>query len=173
MTRQRKLCGAKTKSTGEPCRRTAGWGTDHPGEGRCKLHGGKSKCGPEHPRYKTGLYADVFKGRLREKLRQAHALPDPTNVLDEIAVARVMFAEYIESSLGDTVTHEMADNIQVMAGRIVTMATRFIKARAAMEFSTMEYRHILDVMKQALDEFIPDEDEQNRFIDIISTRISG
>lgn len=36
-----KVCGA-TKHQGDhgPCRRPAGWGTDHPGWGQCKLHGG-------------------------------------------------------------------------------------------------------------------------------------
>lgn len=32
-------CGAKTRSGG-PCRHEAGWGTQHVGVGRCKLHGG-------------------------------------------------------------------------------------------------------------------------------------
>jgi len=32
-------CGARTRA-GKPCKRPAGWATDHPGEGRCKLHGG-------------------------------------------------------------------------------------------------------------------------------------
>ena len=39
------LCGAKSRQ-GTPCRRPAGWGTDHPGTGRCKLHGGCSPGGP-------------------------------------------------------------------------------------------------------------------------------
>jgi len=50
------LCGAKTRA-GTPCRRPAGWGTDHVGEGRCKLHGGRSLRGFLHPRYKHGRYA--------------------------------------------------------------------------------------------------------------------
>ena len=41
----KKYCGAKTRA-GTPCRRPAGWGTDHVGEGRCKLHGGKSTGAP-------------------------------------------------------------------------------------------------------------------------------
>src|SRR5690554_4493567 len=45
-----KTCGAKTRK-GTPCLRPAGWGTDHPGEGKCKLHGGKSTG----PRDKTKL----------------------------------------------------------------------------------------------------------------------
>lgn len=40
-----KICGAKTRK-GTPCLRPAGWGTDHQGSGKCKLHGGKS-TGPK------------------------------------------------------------------------------------------------------------------------------
>lgn len=36
-------CGATGKQSGAPCGRPAGWGTDHVGTGRCKLHGGVSK----------------------------------------------------------------------------------------------------------------------------------
>jgi hypothetical protein len=37
-------CGAKTRQDGsaEYCGLPAGWGSDHPGAGRCKLHGGKT-----------------------------------------------------------------------------------------------------------------------------------
>lgn len=38
-------CGAARKHTGAPCTRPAGWGTDHPGIGACKLHLG---CTPTH-----------------------------------------------------------------------------------------------------------------------------
>jgi hypothetical protein len=37
-------CGA-TNRAGTPCQQTAGWGTDHAGVGRCKLHGGASPAG--------------------------------------------------------------------------------------------------------------------------------
>ncbi len=40
------ICGAKTRA-GTPCRRPAGWGTNHPGSGRCKLHGGCSTGAPK------------------------------------------------------------------------------------------------------------------------------
>ena len=35
------LCGAKNRA-GNPCRRPAGWGTDHAGFGNCKLHFGST-----------------------------------------------------------------------------------------------------------------------------------
>lgn len=37
-------CDAKTRAGGK-CAKPAGWGTPHPGNGRCKLHGG---CVPNH-----------------------------------------------------------------------------------------------------------------------------
>lgn len=41
-----KYCGAKKRQPPyDECTRPAGWGTDHPGIGRCKLHGGRT---PDH-----------------------------------------------------------------------------------------------------------------------------
>jgi len=37
-------CDAQNRD-GEPCGLPAGWGTDHPGEGRCKHHGGSASGG--------------------------------------------------------------------------------------------------------------------------------
>jgi len=39
------ICGATAKSTGEPCQRPAGWGTDND-SGRCKFHGGAGGSTP-------------------------------------------------------------------------------------------------------------------------------
>lgn len=36
-------CGAKSRQTGDPCQHKAGFGTGHPGFGRCKLHGGNTR----------------------------------------------------------------------------------------------------------------------------------
>lgn len=38
------ICGA-LKRNGEPCGRERGWGTDHPGTGRCKHHAGSTSAG--------------------------------------------------------------------------------------------------------------------------------
>jgi hypothetical protein len=44
----RPLCGARRNRVPDLCRRPAGWGTDHAGVGRCKLHGGASPNGRVH-----------------------------------------------------------------------------------------------------------------------------
>ena len=36
------FCGAQRRHQGSDCRRPSGWGTNHPGWGRCKLHGGST-----------------------------------------------------------------------------------------------------------------------------------
>jgi hypothetical protein len=40
-----RYCGARKRQGEGTCHRPAGWGTDHPGVGRCKLHGGTT---PSH-----------------------------------------------------------------------------------------------------------------------------
>lgn len=42
------LCGARKRSNGEPCRAFAGQGTDHPGVGKCKFHGGSTSSHRTH-----------------------------------------------------------------------------------------------------------------------------
>lgn len=40
------ICGARARNNDmQPCRKKAGWGTDHVGWGNCKLHGGSSPAG--------------------------------------------------------------------------------------------------------------------------------
>lgn len=41
---KKQKCGAKARS-GNPCGRPAGWGTSHPGTGRCKMHAGSTPTG--------------------------------------------------------------------------------------------------------------------------------
>jgi len=42
------LCGSKKRQGAGTCRREAGWGTEHPGTGHCKHHGGASPSGQLH-----------------------------------------------------------------------------------------------------------------------------
>ena len=62
---ERPLCGARKRQPrypGETCARPAGWGTEHPGFGRCKLHGGATP-------YKHGLYSRVVREFLLPSIR--------------------------------------------------------------------------------------------------------
>ena len=83
-------CGATNKQTGTPCKRIAGWGTDHKGQGRCKYHGGASPV-------KHARYSKITRPRLKELLsEQTHELEDPTDLLPEIRMLRALIQDYIE-----------------------------------------------------------------------------
>lgn len=86
------LCGADTKQSEAKypsCHRPAGWGTDHAGAGKCKLHGGASIV-------KSGRYATMDRPRIRDLIAQFELDPDPLNILPEVAAARAIFVDFIE-----------------------------------------------------------------------------
>lgn len=60
-------CDADNRK-GEPCGLPAGWGTDHTGEGRCKLHGGASLRGEDNPAFEHGLFSDYLDEEDREAI---------------------------------------------------------------------------------------------------------
>lgn len=82
-------CGAKTKSSGRPCSKRAGWRTDHPGQGRCYLHGGKTPI--THGRYST-----VRRERVSELMDELAEDPDPMDLLPEVQLLRALVLDFIE-----------------------------------------------------------------------------
>ena len=82
------LCGAP-KRQGGTCRQTAGNRTDHPGVGRCWLHGGRSPV-------KHGRYSTMKRAQIRELIEQHEADPDPLDILPDLAVVRALLQDYID-----------------------------------------------------------------------------
>lgn len=72
-----KLCGA-VKNGGGVCRHESGWGTDHPGTGRCKFHGGSSESGQMAAAKELGTLAAI---------EQAAGMPVEVNPLEALLVA--------------------------------------------------------------------------------------
>lgn len=85
------ICGRtkRSKEDPSPCRKTAGWGTAHPGVGPCKLHGGNNPI-------KHGRYSTIKRESLREAIAEFAADPDPLDILPELAVARALMRDFIE-----------------------------------------------------------------------------
>lgn len=73
------------------CRRPAGEGTDHLGEGRCRYHGGGDNGRPRT----HGLYS-FRREELREKLSEAEGMEQPGDLWTEVAVLRTLLSEYLE-----------------------------------------------------------------------------
>lgn len=81
-------CGARTRA-GEPCQNVAGFRTDHVGEGKCYLHGGRTPI-------RHGRYSGVRHVRLSDLTTEFENDPDPLDILPELAAARALFVDFIE-----------------------------------------------------------------------------
>ncbi|MBI3425036.1 MAG: hypothetical protein HY011_19035 [Acidobacteria bacterium] len=82
-------CGAKTKSGGRTCAQPAGWRTDHPGEGKCYLHGGATPI-------KHGRYSAIQRASLRDRIAKFADDPEPLNLEPEVALLRAFLEDLIE-----------------------------------------------------------------------------
>ena len=83
------LCGARTKRGTGTCKQAAGARTDHPGQGKCWLHGGATPI-------KHGRYSLIQRPRLQELIARFGADANPLDTLPEIALTRGLLVDYIE-----------------------------------------------------------------------------
>jgi hypothetical protein len=90
------ICGAKRANQDKICLQKAGYGTDHTGEGHCKLHAGSSQVGN---RMKHGRRAAALQRKLREAyIAQADENDlqgDPIDLRAELAVQRDLLYLYL------------------------------------------------------------------------------
>lgn len=86
---ERPICGAKKRQGDGVCQKWAGWGTDHVGEGRCKLHGGSSPI--RHGRYSTVRHTE-----LRELIERMEEDPTPLDATPELALARAILHRWVD-----------------------------------------------------------------------------
>lgn len=116
-------CGAKTRAR-TPCQQPAGWGTEHPGTGRCKLHGGASLRGHLHPRYKTGRYSDYRCVVHSEHARGIIGVNDAKVLFDENGVCRgiVQFGEGPVLDRPVPLRREDLDLLRQLPGYTVSLA---------------------------------------------------
>lgn len=82
-------CGASARSSGGTCRNPAGFKTDHPGQGRCHLHGGATPI-------KHGRYSTIKRPEIRALIEQYEADDNPLNIFPELAAARAFLHDFIE-----------------------------------------------------------------------------
>ena len=76
-------CNALSRGSGQPCRNVAGKGTDHLGQGRCRLHGGSTPI--QH-----GLYSKVRRTRLGRRMAEIENDPDLMNLAPELAYLKAL-----------------------------------------------------------------------------------
>lgn len=82
-------CGRTAKSTGgKPCRKPAGWGTDTPGSGPCRIHRGRP--------IKHGRYSKIQRPRIQQLMNELAQDPDPFNLEPEARLIRALALDFCE-----------------------------------------------------------------------------
>lgn len=88
----RQHCGAKTRS-GTPCTQVAGWGTQHVGVGRCKLHGGASPIKHGRRSRYTTAYRPVQ--QILEQLER-ESVEEQMDILPEARLIRALAQHFVQ-----------------------------------------------------------------------------
>lgn len=171
------ICGGKRRQQEGVCTRPAGWGTDHPGQGRCKLHGGANPV--RHARYST-----INRPRIAELIEGFEADPNPLDMTPELAACRALFQDYIErydaytealkawhaSYDGDKPTAkprqilDIADAYKILA-EITRMVKRIEDVKAGSAISRADFYRVMTEMGRAVDLAVEDPDTRERIHD--------
>ena len=93
-----RVCGGETRNEvtqNEFCQRPAGWGTSHPGAGRCKFHGGATPMKPDR-------YTVLFRDRLADIFKKRMELTDddPLDLLPELQMQQFLVMILIDRMNG-------------------------------------------------------------------------
>lgn len=134
-------CGAKNRA-GKPCQRPAGWGTHHPGEGKCKLHGGASHGAPpgeRNGRWKHGLRASYvpIDGEYVRLSKLSEVLPDPAKrmaFLAQMMTDRAVTAH--QRTMNEADDSDATDKRIAAAVRTAAQATRVELAATKLRIET-------------------------------------
>lgn len=70
------------------------------GNGRCRMHGGKSLSGPASPRWETGRYSDVLEGGVGDGYERARQDERKTELGEEIALTTGRLGEALRENSG-------------------------------------------------------------------------
>lgn len=81
-------CGAKLRNRDAFCRQPAGARTNHPGTGRCWIHGGLTPV-------RHGRYSSVVRREIQELLRELEQDPNPLNILPDLLMVRALLADFL------------------------------------------------------------------------------
>lgn len=154
--KEKKLCGAKTKSGGT-CKQPA------KANGRCRYHFGNMPVGPAHPRYKHGRYSKVkMPEGLKQRYDVAMADPEYLSMRSELAILDGMLSERLET-LADSGSDDLWSvarkqlgefEAAMSSGDVASMRQVFVQLRetinsgASEAAARLEVRNLIKERKQ-------------------------
>lgn len=144
-----KVCGAKKTSGKGTCGHSAGWGTDHPGVGRCKYHGGNTPTHRQAAQRQAAEEAVATYG-LPVEVEPVEAIVD--NLHRTAGHVRWLADEIAAFEKGDLVYGVYEDTATAAEGGAAV--DRKVKRRAVpavlLKLYQQERKHYLDVARVAV-----------------------
>lgn len=140
-------CGARKRQGEGCCRRPAGWGTDHPGTGRCKLHGGATVSHRDAAADEIARQAVITYGLPRDISPTDALLEEVRYTAGHVAWLRERVAELQADALIWGVTEETDQQASEFPGVNTTSAA---KPNMWLVLYREERKHLVDVTKAAI-----------------------
>ena len=172
-TKTAKLCGAKRRGTDETCKKPAGWGTDHNGRGKCKYHGGATPSGPNSVHFKSGIYADAFKGDFLAHYEATMGDDKPFELLPEFNAQRAMYRAFVEKVTGsEKVDLDTMEKTIHLSETVIRTAAKIIEARNKTALTGAEIEFIQTGLKSGIEKYV-DAEKRQAFINHIRSFLPG
>lgn len=166
MDAQKIRCNAKSKQSGEQCKRWAA-----PGKAVCHIHGGAERSGRPSIH---GFYSKVARGELAKRLQDAETLENPMDMSQELlldkAILSGILADYDMNGDKDLAKTEL---ILKFSEAISRKQQRMMQLHNQAAFSPSELQILLKGMGSLLSEFIPDPYRRKQFIERLRQTIPG
>ena len=143
----KRYCGGKLKQRDGTCTRPPGWGTDHPGAGRCKLHGGCAPSGRAAAAVEAATLAVKTYGLPRDISPTDALLEEVRYTAGHVAWLREKVREIEDQDLVWGRTEEVDRGSGEFAGIDVTHAA---KPNMWLELYYRERAHLVAVTKAAI-----------------------
>jgi hypothetical protein len=173
------------KKGGQSCTNPAGYGTDHPGTGACKYHGG---CVTGQAVITTGNYAIVTRSRLAEKIDE-YLSKDRAQLLDmtgEFAALKVIFNEVLDKAPDPNAKLEITDGgviidhygrwlnqIQKLLSTMGTLVEKITQADSRNTLTAAQVVFFKTVVADILIKHLSEPADRERAVKELTSRLGG
>ena len=168
-------CGAHNRD-GSLCQHPAGFRTDHPGEGKCYLHGGKTPRGIQSPHFVHGRasrYEESMRESLRERIEALRQF-DPYSLEDELLLVRALLGEILDQDDGspdEAKRERMMYRATSMIEQITRTVERMVKMRNDTAITAVEVGAIAMRFIDILVRYIPEPKQQDKAIEEVTSLV--
>lgn len=152
-------CTAKSKQSGQQCKRYAAAGST-----KCVMHGGATPRGADSPNLKHGRYSPYLRDSLQAKLGNVRD-ENPLDLLPELDMQRTLFAEYVSRfETGVPLGMGDIDALMSWSAEIGRSVERIVKMKNDTALTQAEVHFLAARVVELIGKYVVDPDKQRDFV---------